>query len=54
MAHFSWNVVRKKQSKENKRGYRKFNVVDKFIGQNRQELLVKQESDVKLTILGEG
>ena len=48
IAHFSSVVNRKKQSKKDRRKNRKVKVVDNFIRQNRQELLMKQASDVKL------
>ena len=44
IAHFSSGVVNKKRSKKS----RKVKVADKFIRQNRQELVLKQASDVKL------
>ena len=46
MTHFSSGAVRKKRSKKSRKD-RKVKVGDKFIRQNRQELLVKQGSDVK-------
>ena len=47
MTHFPSGVVRKKRSK-NSRKDRKLQVADKIIRLNRQELLMKQASDVKL------
>ena len=47
MTHFSSGVVNKKRSKK-KRKNRKVKVADKFIRQNRQELVLKQASDVRL------
>ena len=47
MTHFSPGVVRKKRSKKSRKD-RKVKVADKFTRQKRQELLVKQGSDVKL------
>ena len=44
MTHFSSGVVNKKRSKRS----RKVKVADKFIRQNRQELCMKQASEVKL------
>ena len=48
MTHFSSGVVKNKQSRKNRRKYRKVKVADKFIRQNRQELCMKQASDAKL------
>ena len=48
IVHFSPVVNRKKQSKKDRRKNRKVKVVDNFIRQNRQALLMKQASDVKL------
>ena len=48
MTHFSSGVNRKKQSRKDRRKNRKVKVADKFIRQNRQELVLKQASDVKL------
>ena len=48
MTHFSSGVVKNKQSRKNRRKYRKVKVADKFIRQNRQELVLKQASDAKL------
>ena len=48
MTHFSSGVVKNKQSRKDRRKNRKVKVVDKFIRQNRQELVLKQASDVKL------
>ena len=47
MTHFSSGVVNKKRSKKSRKN-RKVKVADKFIGQNRQELVLKQASDAKL------
>ena len=47
MTHFSSGVVNKKRSKKSRKN-RKVKVADKFIRQNRQELVLKQASDVKL------
>ena len=47
MTHFSSGVVKKKRSK-NSRKDRKVKVADKFIRQHRQEILMKQASDIKL------
>ena len=47
MTHFSSGVVNKKRSKKSRKD-RKFKVADKFIRQNRQELVLKQASDIKL------
>ena len=47
MTHFSSGVVNNKRSK-NRRKNRKVKVADKFIRQHRQELVLKQASDVKL------
>ena len=44
MTHFSSGVVNEKKSRKD----RKVKVADKFIRQNRQELCLKQVSDVKL------
>ena len=48
MTHFSSGVVKNKQSRKDRRKNRKVKVADKFIKQNRQELCMKQASDVKL------
>ena len=48
MTHFSSGVVKNKQSRKDRRKNRKVKVVDQFIRQNRQELVLKQASDVKL------
>ena len=48
MTHFSSGVVKNKQSRKNRRKNRKVKVADKFIRQNRQELVLKQASDIKL------
>ena len=48
MTHFSSGVVKNKQSRKDRRKNRKVKVADKFIRQNRQELVLKQESDVKM------
>ena len=47
IAHFSSRVVNKKRSKKSRKN-RKVKVADKFIRQNRQELVLKQASDVRL------
>ena len=47
MTHFSSGVVNKKRSKKSRKN-RKVKVADKFIRQNRQELVLKQASDVKM------
>ena len=48
ITHFSSGVVKNKQSRTDRRKTRKVKVADKFIRQNRQELCMKQASDVKL------
>ena len=49
ITHFSSGVVnRKRQSMKDRRKYRKVKVADKFIRQNRHELVLKQASDIKL------
>ena len=48
MTHFSSGVVKNKQSRKDRRKNRKAKVADKLITQNRQELCMKQASDVKL------
>ena len=48
MTHFSSGVVENKQSRKDRRKDRKVKVADKFIRQNRQELVSKQASDDKL------
>ena len=48
MTHFSSGVNRKRQSRKDRRKNRKVKVADKFIRQNRQELVMKQASDIKL------
>ena len=48
MTHFLSGVVKNKQSRKDRRKNRKVKVADKFIRQNRQELCMKQASDVKL------
>ena len=48
MTHFSSGVVKNKQSRKDRRKKRKVKVADKFIRQNRQELVLKQASDAKL------
>ena len=48
MTHFSSGVNRKRQQRKDRRKNRKVKVADKFIRQNRQELVLKQASDVKL------
>ena len=47
ITHFSSGVVRNMRSKKSRKD-RKVKVADKFIRQNRQELLLKQASDAKL------
>ena len=47
MTHFSSGVVKKRRSKKSRKD-RKVKVVDNFVRQTRQELLMKQASDVKL------
>ena len=47
ITHFSSGVNRKKRSKKSRKD-RKVKVADKFIRQNRQELVLKQASDVRL------
>ena len=47
MTHFSSGVNRKKQFKKSRKD-REVKVVDRFMGRNRQELLMKQASYVKL------
>ena len=48
MTHFSSGVFKNKQSRKDRRKNRKVKVADKFIRQNRQELCMKQASDIKL------
>ena len=48
MTHFSSGVVKNKQSRKDRRKNRKVKVADKFIRQHRQEILMKQASDIKL------
>ena len=48
MTHFSSGVVKNQQSRKDRGKNRKVKVADKFIKQNRQELCMKQASDVKL------
>ena len=48
ITHFLSGVVKNKQSRKDRRKNRKVKVADKFIMQNRQELCMKQASDVKL------
>ena len=48
MTHFSSGVVKNKQSRKDRRKDRKVKVADKFIRQHRQEILMKQASDIKL------
>ena len=48
MTHFSSGVAKNKQSRKDRRKNRKVKVADKFIRQNRQELVLKQASDIKL------
>ena len=47
MTHFSSGVVNKKRSKKSRKD-RKVEWADKFIRQHRQEILMKQASDIKL------
>ena len=47
ITHFSSGVVSQKRSKKSRKD-RKVKVADKFIRQNRQELCMKQASDIKL------
>ena len=47
MTHFSPGVVNKKRSKKSRKD-RKVKVADNFIRQHRQEILMKQASDIKL------
>ena len=47
MTHFSSGVNRNKSSKKSRKN-RKVKVADKFIRQHRQELVLKQASDIKL------
>ena len=47
ITHFSSGVVRNMRSKKSRKD-RKVKVADKFIRQNRQEILMKQASDIKL------
>ena len=51
ITHFSSGVINKKRSKKSRKD-RKVKVADKFIRQNRQELRMKQASDVKLKEIG--
>ena len=48
MIHFSSGVVKKMQSRKDRRKNRKVKVADKFIRQHGQELCMMQESDAKL------
>ena len=48
ITHFSSGVVKNKQSRKDRRKNRKVKVADKFIRQSRQELCMKQASDIKL------
>ena len=48
MTHFSSGVFKNKQSRKDRRKNRKVKVAGKFIRQNRQELVLKQASDIKL------
>ena len=48
ITHFSSGVVKNKQSRKDRRKNRKVKVADKFIRQNRQELVLKRASDAKL------
>ena len=47
ITHFSSGVFKNKQSRKDRRKNRKVKVADKFIRQNRQELVLKQASDAK-------
>ena len=47
MTHFSSGVNRKRHSMKDRRNNKKVKVADKFIRQNRQELVLKQASDIK-------
>ena len=49
MTHFSSGVVKNKQSRKDRRKDKKVKVADNFIRQHRQELLLKQASDDKLS-----
>ena len=48
MTHFSSGVFKNKQSRKDRRKNRKVKVAGKFIRQHRQELVLKQASDIKL------
>ena len=48
ITHFSSGVVKNKQSRKDRRKNRKVKVADEFIGQHKQELVLKQASDVRL------
>ena len=48
MTHISSGVNRKRQSRKDRRNNRKVKVADKLIRHNRQELVLKQASDIKL------
>ena len=48
MTHFSSGINRKSQSRKDRRKNRKVKVADKFIRQHRQELVLKQASDIRL------
>ena len=48
MTHFSSGVFKNKQSRKDRRKNRKVKVADKLIRQHRQELVLKQASDIKL------
>ena len=48
ITHFSSGVVKNKQSRKDRRKNRKVKVAEKFIRQHRQELVLKQASDVRL------
>ena len=48
ITHFSSGLFKNKQSRKDRFKNRKVKVADKFIRQNRQELVLKQASDIKL------
>ena len=48
ITHFSLEVVKNKQSRKDRKKDIKVKVADKFIRQHRQELVLKQASDIKL------
>ena len=54
ITHFSSGVAKNKQSRKDRRKNRKVKVADKFIRQNRQELCMKQASDIKLKEIRRG